>query len=398
MHLTDTSIKQLPIPPEGNKVTFDATVKGFGIRVTAAGARSFVLRYRRRSDARLRVFTIGSYPDWSVGAARDEAKRLKRGIDGGDDPVGEIKAGREAPTVADLAKLFLTDFVPRKRASTQRDYKRQIAVNILPELGRLKVDAVTFADFNRLHLAMSRRSPTQANRTLAVASKMFTMAKQWGMRTGDNPVKGVERNAEHQRKVYATPAELIRIAAVLNDLEDQGAANAIRLMLLTGARRGETLKAKWRPDINFETKTWTKPEPTTKQDGTHIVPLSDAALALLKDMYEAAPAKEVYLFPPPRGRTEHRLDLDDAWAIVRKTANVPHLRLHDLRHTYASILASAGLSLPVIGALLGHATPMTTARYAHLFDDPLRAATERASAIITRKPTAELVPLKREQG
>jgi integrase len=391
--LTDDEIKRLPSPPAGSRIVYDTVAKGFGARITAAGARSFILTYRRKTDGTQRRYTIGSFPDWRTTAAREETHRLKRAIDTGADPLGELKQSRAAPTVRDLADRFLSDYVPRKRISTQRDYKRQIAVNILPAIGNLKVDAVTFADMDRLHRAMSERASTQANRTIAVASKMFTMAKNWSMRSGDNPCKGVERNHENKRKVYATLEELTRIAVVLDGLEDQGAANAIRLMLLTGARRGETLNTQW-SDIHFKTKTWTKPASTTNQKGEHILPLSAAALALLKDMHEAAPANGGYLFPPPRGKTEHRLDLDDAWAIVRKTANVPHLRLHDLRHTYASVLVSVGLSLPVIGALLGHTTAQTTHRYAHLFDDPLRAATERASAIITGVPAAA-VPAKR---
>src|SRR5262249_6338228 len=124
---------------------------------------------------------------------------------------------------------------------------------------------------------------------------------------------------------------------------------------------------------------------------SHPAPWSDGARQLLGEMEAQADAGAVYLFPARR--TPHRLDIDDAWAALRKAANIPDVRLHDLRHTYASVLASAGLSLPVIGALLGHATPVTTHRYAHLFDDPLRAATERASAIITGAPTAKIVPL-----
>jgi integrase len=205
-------------------------------------------------------------------------------------------------------------------------------------------------------------------------------------------VKGVERNQEGKRQRYLTGAELARLTTALAELPDQGAANAIRLLLLTGARRGELLAAKW-PDFDLKAGVWIKPGATTKQKTTHRVPLSKAAVALLKDMYELAPAKAVYLFPPPEGKTPHRLDLDDAWGALRKAANIPDARLHDLRHTYASVLASAGLSLPVIGALLGHTSPVTSARYSHLFDDPLRAATERASAIITGTTPAAIIPL-----
>src|SRR5215204_1381957 len=128
--LSEALAKRLPVPERGNRITYDADVKGFGFRVTARNGRSFVLNYRRKSDGLERRYTIGSFPDWSVAAARDEAKRLKRAIDGGGDPVGEHKTDRAAPTVADLCARFEEEYVPRKRASTQRDYRQQTATDI----------------------------------------------------------------------------------------------------------------------------------------------------------------------------------------------------------------------------------------------------------------------------
>jgi integrase len=387
--LTDRAIKQLPPPAQGNKVIFDEAVKGFGCRVTAAAAKSFVLRYRRRADGRQRLFTIGSYPDWSTGVARDEAKRLKRAIDGGADPVGELEDSRGAPTVADLCTRFLKDHLPRVRPATQRDYRQQIAVDILPAFGRMKVATVSHADVDAFHRRISERAPTHANRVLACLSKAFSLSVRWGWRA-DNPCRGVERNQEHKRVRYLSGTELERLTKALEELRDQGAANAVRLLLLTGCRRGELLAARW-DDFDLEAGVWTKPGSTTKQKTTHHVPLSQAACQLLAGMRELANNAE-YLFPARF--TPHRLDLDDAWGALRKAADIPNVRLHDLRHTYASVLASQGLSLPVIGALLGHSTAGTTHRYAHLFDDPLRMATERASAIITGRTAAKVVPLK----
>ena len=120
--LTDKNIKLLPVPVSGNRITYDADVKGFGVRITAAGGRAFVLNYRRKSDGLERRYTIGALPDWTVGASRDEAKRLKRLIDGGGDPVGEHKAQRDSPTVADLCDRFVEEHLPRKRPSTRKDY------------------------------------------------------------------------------------------------------------------------------------------------------------------------------------------------------------------------------------------------------------------------------------
>jgi integrase len=391
MKLTDNLLRRLPTPERGNKVTYDDAVKGFGCRVTAAGGRAFILNYRRKLDGRERRYTIGSFPDWGTTAAREEAKRLKRAIDGGADPVGEQEENRAAATVADLCARFERDYLSRNRTTTQRVYRQQIRTDILPAFAKTKVAAISHADIDGFHHRLSGRAPTHANRTIAVLSRMFSLAVRWGWRS-DNPCKGVERNQENKRHRYMTAAEISRLSAALAKLADQGAANAVRLLLLTGARRGELLAAKW-TDIDLEAGVWTKPASTTKQATFHRVPLSAAAVQLLTEMRAQADDDAEWIFPARGGG--HRPHINDAWIRLRKAANLPDVRLHDLRHTYASVLASSGLSLPVIGALLGHATPTTTARYSHLFDNPLRAATERASAILTGKSPAEIVPLKK---
>ena len=130
--ITDRIVKVLPAPARGNRITYDVDVKGFGVRVTAAGGKSFVLNYRRKNDGLERRWTLGSFPDWSVGAAREEAKRLKREIDGGGDPVGDHRTDRSAPTVANLCTRFEEEYLPRLRPSTQISYRQQIAADILP--------------------------------------------------------------------------------------------------------------------------------------------------------------------------------------------------------------------------------------------------------------------------
>jgi integrase len=387
--LTDAVIRALPPPAKGERIFYDEAVKGFGCRVTAAGARSFILNYRTRLG-RERRFTIGRFGDWKTGAARVEAAELKRRISGGGDPLGVIKAARAAPTVTDLCDRFIAEYLPRKRASTQKTYSQQIASEIKPALGRMRVAEVTFADIDTLHRAISKRGrPYRANRVLALLSRLFSMAIRWHMRA-DNRCRGVERNLEHQRRRYLSSDELMGLTKALDEYSDQQSADIIRLLLLTGARRGEALQARWQ-DIDLTTGTWRKPGSTTKQKTEHVVPLSAAATQLLAGLRQRAAKGAEWVFPSADG--SHRRDVKDAWTGICRTANIRGARVHDLRHTYASVLASAGLSLPVIGALLGHATPVTTARYSHLFDDPLRAATERASAIITGTPPAEIVPL-----
>ena len=386
--LTDRTVKALQPPAGGSRVTWDEAVRGFGICTTAAGAKSFVLNYRRRFDGRERRIVIGAYPDWGVAAARDEAKRLKRQVDSGADPLGALQAGREAPTVTDLCQRFIDEYLPRKRPWTQKGYRQQIDADILPKLGRLKVANVTFSDIDALHREMSRRAPYHANRVIALAGRIFSMAVKWHMRT-DNPCKGVEKNPETARRRYLSTDELARLMAALDKLRDRQSADIIRLLLLTGARRGEVLQARW-DDFDLKAGVWSKPGATTKTKTEHIVPLNDAALKLLLDLRRRVPTEIPWLFP---ANGAHRKDVKDAWASLCRGADIEGVRLHDLRHVFASVLASAGLSLPVIGALLGHTQANTTQRYAHLFDNPLRAATQRAAAIITGKASAEIVLL-----
>jgi integrase len=386
--ITDGLVKTLPKPKHGERITYDTTVKGFGIRVTAAGARSFLLNYRTRLG-RERRYTIGSFPDWKTAPARTEAIELKKQIDRGGDPLGDIMAGREAPTVADLCNRFEADYLPRRRPSTQTSYRQQIAAEIKPSLGRLKVAEVTFADVDGLHRKITKRGvPYRANRVIATLSRMFTMAIKWRMRP-DNPVKGIERNQEHRRRRYLSAEELKRLIRALDACRDQQSADIVRLLMLTGARRGETLQARW-DDFDLAKRVWRKPGATTKQKTEHQVPLSEAAVQLMTSLRRRADKDAEWVFPAADGGP--RRDVKDAWGSLCRAASIKSARLHDLRHTYASVLASAGLSLPVIGALLGHTQPATTHRYAHLFDDPLRAAAERAGAIITGAP-AEIVPL-----
>jgi integrase len=389
MRLTNRVVAKLPVPAQGNRLFYDDTVKGFACRVTDAGGRAFVINYFRKADGRERRFTIGAFPDWSVAAAREEAKRLKREIDGGADPVGAHQESRAAPTIADLAARFEQDYVPRKRPSTQRVYRQQIRADILPAIGRAKVAAVSPADTDGFHHRLSARAPTHANRVLAVLSKMFNLAIRWGWRT-DNPCRGIERNQEQKRHRYLSGAELKRLTKALTELEDQGAANAVRLLLLTGARRGELLAARW-ADINLETGVWTKPGATTKQKTQHRVPLSEAACRLLAEMKDQAGDDAEWLFPARGGG--HRPHINEAWIKLRKAADLNGARLHDLRHTFATALASSGWGLPTIGALLGHTTAQTTLRYSHLMDDPLRAATERAAVVLSGAKPAEVLPL-----
>jgi integrase len=394
--LTDALVRGLPAPASGAKITYDAgpeAIRGFGIRVTAAGARSFVLNYV--VAGRERRMTIGSYPAWKVAVARKEAGRLKKKAEDGIDPLGLEQAQRAAPTVRELCDRYLDEHAVKKRTSAGD--RSMIERVIKKRLGSHKVASITYTDIDRLHRDVSkgmggaRPAPYQANRLLSLLSKMFSLSIRWGMRA-DNPAKGVERNQEQPRHRYLSGDELRRLTEALAAHSSPTAANAVRLLLLTGARRGEVLGATW-DQFDLTEGVWTKPSSHTKQNREHRVPLSAPARQLLAEMLRDAGERAAekhrnvspYLFQARAPGDGPMTEIKKSWAALCKAAKIDGVRIHDLRHSYASMLASAGLSLPIIGALLGHTQPGTTARYAHLFDNPLRAATERVGAIVTGK-------------
>jgi integrase len=377
--LTDQTVKKLPVPEKGNKVYYDTLVDGFGLRVTANGARSYVFNYRVRATKVERRYTIGSIDKWDAVPARARAKELNQLIDAGGDPLKELEVERAAPTVADLAKRHVEEHLPRKRPRSRIEDERLLPI-ILDALGADKVADVTYADIDALHRKVTReRGPFRANRVYALLSKMFSLAIKWKLRS-DNPCKGVEKNDEPKRQRYLSGPEIERLTVALDAEPDQQGADIVRLLLLTGARSAEVLSATW-DQFNLDTGVWTKPHTSTKQKEEHRLPLSDEAVELLKRLYAGSGIKAKYVFPgdsplKPRASIRH------FWERIRKAADLGDVRIHDLRHSHASLLVNAGYSLPVIGAVLGHKTPSTTARYAHLADDTLRHAVKSVEAKI----------------
>lgn len=328
-------------------------------------------------------------PTWAAAHVIILADALK-----GNDPVADDRAIREAPTMRHLALDYLEQHaIPKKRPRSVENDRSMINRIILPRLGSKKVAAVQSRDIHLLHASM-KSTPYQANRVLALLSKMLSLASKWGWRS-DNPVKGIERFQEKRRERWLSDDELSRLLAVLAAHQNQRAANAVRFQLLTGARLGEVLKARW-SDLDFERGVWTKPSHHTKQKRTEHIPLSGPALALLADMREKTNPVEENLFP---GNATGRplQDIKKFWKAVTAEAGIGEYRLHDNRHTHASHLVSSGLSLEIVGRLLGHTNPTTTKRYAHIADNPLRAATERFGAkldALHKGYKAEIVPLK----
>ena len=362
--LSDASIKSLPLPESNSRIHYDDAVAGFGIRLTAKGARSFIFNYRVRGSGRERRATIGAFGDWTTAGARAKAKELRRLVDDGGDPVGDIEAERKASTVADLIERFEEEHLPKRRPGTVRGYKVCLDKYIRPALGSIKVADVTFADVDALHRKVTKvAGPYAANRVHAVLSIMFKLAVRWGMRDS-SPTKGVERNDENARERYLSGDELARLLDVLAKHPEKQAADIVRMLLLTGARKGEVMAMRW-DQLDLTAGIWSKPASATKQKKTHTVPLSAPARQLLAEIEQTSE----WVFPS-YGGSGHVVGINKAWEGMLRKAAISNFRIHDLRHSFASQLVSGGASLPLIGALLGHARPGTTARYSHLFRGP----------------------------
>src|SRR5215213_3805428 len=351
------------------EVAWDGEIKGFGVRCQRRD-RVYLVKYR--AQGRQRWFTIGKHGSpWTPELARREAKRLLGLVADGKDPSHKQKKDRSAPTISALANRFLEEHSAAKsKDRTYTEYRRLMERIVKPELGRFKVDDVHSSDIERLHLKFWA-TPYQANRLVAVLSKMFN----WSGRRGErNPCVGIERFAEERRRRYLSSAELARLGSALAQAEAQKLTSpyviaAIRLLVFTGARLSEILTLRW-DHVDLERGFLNLPDSKT---GAKTIYLNAAARKLLA----ALPRLEgnPYVVPGERhGR--HLVNLEKPWRRIREMAQLSDLRLHDLRHSFASVGAGAGLGLPVIGALLGHAQPATTARYAHLASDPLQQAAD----------------------
>lgn len=397
INVSDREISTLSVPDKGHKIYYGITdIAGLGLRVTAAGSRTFILNYRTRGGVERR-YTIGDAKVWKVAVAREEAKRLRQLVDAGGDPLHEERTTRDSETVADLCERFKGEFLPRKRAKTQSDYVSMIERDILPAIGKLKVEDVTYDDIDGLHRKISfgtkkrRAAPYRANRVVALLSKMFNLAiNQWKVRSvaNGNPAKGIERNPEEPRERYLSDGpngELERLAKALAETEHQQGADIIRLILLTGARLGEVLNAKW-SQFDLENGTWTKRSGETKQVKLHVVPLSPPAHELLKRVYAEARDEKGKLASewvfPGNGCKPH-VDLKWCWDAIMAAAEITNFRRHDLRHTFGSYLAMANMQTPIIQKLMGHAKIATTQRYMHLALDSLRVGADHMGNVVT---------------
>lgn len=387
-------------PGRSDVFLWDTAIKGFGLKVTPAGNKVYILQYRKggRGVPTKRV-TIGRHDVLKAEEARREARRLSGAIASGADPAAYKAAERGAPTVAALAAAFLSQHVMTKtKPRTAAEYNRLLEKIILPALGGRRARDVTRADVVKLHHAR-RSAPYDANRAVAVLSKMFNLAEKWGERPdGSNPCRHVEKYRERKRERFLSEVELARLGEVLAAAERDGSESpyvvaAIRLLVFTGARLSEILALEW-SHVDFERACLRLPESKT---GAKVVYLNPPALELLASLPRLEGNPHVI---PGERLGEHWVNLEKPWRRIRVRAGLDNVRLHDLRHSFASFGAGAGLGLPVIGALLGHTQAATTQRYAHLAADPLRQANDligsRLAAAMTggTKASAEVVQIK----
>ena len=351
MKLTKTRVERIPPEPGTDVLRWDDVLPSFGVRVKPSGVRSYIVQYRNRAG-RSRRITIGRHGLFTVEQARKVARRVLLAAADGQDPADERAEKRPTLTIADLGERYVDEHArPKKKPSSVKADLCNLKNHILPALGRRAIADVSRADIARLHHSM-RATPGGANRTLALLSKMFNLAERWGLRPdGTNPCRHVERYRERKRQRFLSDEELARLGNALERAERDGfgscsAVAAIRLLIFTGCRSSEILGLRWE-HVDQQRNLLRLPDSKT---GARIVPLNAPALAVLSQLERNG-------FPwvlPGRRDRSHLVNLSKPWDSIRKLARLHGLRLHDLRHSFASVGASSGLGLPMIGKLLGH--------------------------------------------
>jgi integrase len=395
---------------------WDCDLAGFGVAAFASGKKTYYAQYR--TNGRSRRSALGDHGRLTPDEARSQAKRLLGLVETGVDPIAERRAARAVKTFGELAVEFLNQHVATKRKSrTYAEYERLLRVHLLPAFGGRRMVEIKRSDIARFHSALTDR-PFAANRCLALLSSIWNWAaRRDELSLADNPVRGIERNPERGRERYLSSDEFRRLGESLRLAETTGlpwnvdatkanskhlpktrrtvvdpfAVAAIRLLIFTGARLREVLFARW-DQVDFDRGIIHLPDSKT---GRKPIYLSAAALQVLANLprIEGNP----HIIPGEKPGAP-RSDLKRPWSAITQAAGLDGVRIHDLRHSFASFGAAASMGLPIIGKLLGHSQPATTARYSHLDADPLRRAADAIAgtiaAALDNKPVADVVPLQ----
>ena len=367
------------VPSERERVVWDDDIHGFGVRVHPTGRKVYIVKYRH--EGRAVKATIGPHGPITPAAARARAAEIVTLARTGRDLEGKTPRKAGGATTAELARRFLDEYVPgHLKPNTAKLYRKIIGKRILPRLGKRRVADIGRADVAALHHDM-RSVPGHANRTLGVLSRMLTLAEVWEMRPeGVNPCRFVKKYPERKRERFLSDEEYRRLGAALRDAEREGFASpaaiaAIRLLMLTGCRSGEILQLRWE-HVDLGRGELRLPDSKT---GARIVHLGEPAMAVIRGI----PRSEDSLWViPGQKQGAHLAFLHGPWYRIVEWAGIGNLRIHDLRHSFASGGLLVGEGLPMIGKLLGHNKVQTTARYAHLANDPVKSAANRIASRI----------------
>lgn len=356
-------------------LVWDRHLPGFAVRVYPSGTCTYVVQTRGPYGAR-RV-TLGRHGAIGATEARRRAWQVIARIKAGKEPLPEHSVSRRAtgPKLADMAARYMDEYVAvHCKPATLRIRSAAIYRHLVPRLGKLRIGAIRRRHVTRLHQRLAA-TPVEANNAVITLSQIFTKAQDWGiLAEGANPCRHVELYRQRRRERFLTEAEFKRLGRVLDEAEDDGGATpaaiaAIRLLILTGCRRGEILGLRWE-DVDLESRELRLRDTKT---GPRTVPLSPAAMQLLAELPRSEGNRWVI---PGRKPGTHLVRLGNAWRLLRKRAGLNDVRLHDLRHSFASSALALGESLPMIARLLGHRQIASTARYAHL----ARASVHEAAA------------------
>ena len=358
---------------------WDDDIPGLGLRVLPSGRKGYVVQFR--AGRRSRRMSLGPSTVLTCEQARTRAITIIAAAKNGEDPAAERDAGRKVITVKELADRFDKEHISiRVKASTAKEYRRNLERFILPALGRLTITNITRADVAKFHHDL-RHIPYQANRCLEVISKMFSLAEMWGLRPdGSNPRKHIRKYPEEKREWFLSAAELRRIGDVLREMECEGielssAILATRLLIFTGCRLNEIMTLKWE-HIDLTEKVLRLPDSKT---GAKVVHLGQPAIELIETAKQVADNPWIITGTLEGKRLS---DLQPFWQRVRARAGLKDVRIHDLRHTFASAAVASGQGLPMIGKLLGHTQVQTTARYAHLAAEPVKIAADSVATCL----------------
>jgi integrase len=380
--LSNASVEALEITGR-DRVVFD-NLSGFGIRITPAGTKLFFVQ--ARAAGQKRRYTIGAYPAMKVAEARDAARAMLDDMRAGKNPVVERQIRRAAITAGDitvaaLADKWMEDVVrPKRKPSTIGDYETIIAKRIKPTFGPVPVRTLTWAQVNALHVSLSK-TPRRANYVIGTLRALLNFGERIGVRPPHtNPCKGIEFYRERMRERFLSEAEIGAAADAIESAERDGvigphAAAGLRLAMFTGARRGEITATRWE-HIDWERKQIRLPD--SKLNEPRTILLSDPAVEVLKTV----PRTGQFVIAGAKGKAFTNTSLSRAWMIARAYAGggLDDVRLHDLRHSYASLAAGRGVSLQMIGKLLGHKVTATTQRYAHLARDHVATVNDELGA------------------